>query len=1028
MESLFGIPIDGLMTTLIIVFFVGALLTAIVALRNKVMFTMAVRNIPRRRAQTVLIVLGLMLATVLFSASFATGDTLAHSIRVQALQDVGLVDERIRSEERDTSGRSAYYDAAYFEQIQEALRDAPVDGIAPALWEILPVVSPQANLSEPRVDVLGIDDTYMDGFDELVTANGDRLSMAALADDEVYVSATLAEGLSLTVGSQVLLFLDNQPIGFTVGGIYVNGGYAIGEQSAMMPLARMQSLVGQPGKIAPIFISNTGDITSGADHTGAVVGDIEILAEELNLTIDEVKKDGLEEADEVGGVFASIFLLFGNFSIISGVLLIFLIFVMLAAERKRELGIARAVGAQRSHIVRLFIFEGAFYALMAAAVGSFLGVGVGIVMVRVIAVAFGELDVDIIFAFRWQSVIIAFTLGMVTTYAVVLISALQVSSLNIVRAIRDIPEPPRDTQSLGRLFRQPFSQVRSGFGLLFRLRVLSGVRTIFLSAPRSFVRFSLAAFAAGYLAVVLGVLLTFAGLGSEQAAPFMLGTSLVIIGTPLMLRHWVNLNDRIAYTAAGAVLVAWWLVPFDLFPELNQGIEMFILSGVMLVVGAVWTVIYNADLLARLITSAFGSSRTLAPVLRTSVAYPLASRFRTGMTLAMFSLVVFTLMVLAFIISGFSAAFSDTDRLSGGFDLRANTSYANPIMDISSAIEEADGLRLDDFESIARLSAVPIAVKQEDTAKDPVDWVLSGVDSGYSDAVTYKMVLRDDQYADDAAVWRALQEEENTVVVASFLVPARTNFQVGGPALDFQMEGFFQDDEELPEVYLEVQDRTGANMQRLRVIGILEGSAFYADTMMASQATVDLLYDRPVPPDRFFMSLKDGVDAEAAKDALKLTFLTNGLRAEVLAEEIQQNGQASVTLNTLLQGFMGLGLVVGIAALGVIAARSVVERRQQIGVLRALGFQRGMVYLAFLLEFSFMSLLGISIGVALGFGVGANVIRELSSEIDGVRFVVPWRTIITVVGIAYGASLLTTFLPARQAANVYPAEALRSME
>jgi putative ABC transport system permease protein len=128
MESLFGIPIDSLMAVLVLVFLVGALITAFVALRNRVVFTMAVRNIPRRRAQTALIVLGLMLATVLFSASFATGDTLAHSIRVQALRNVGLVDERIRSEERDTSGRSAYYDAAYFEQIQEALADAPVDG------------------------------------------------------------------------------------------------------------------------------------------------------------------------------------------------------------------------------------------------------------------------------------------------------------------------------------------------------------------------------------------------------------------------------------------------------------------------------------------------------------------------------------------------------------------------------------------------------------------------------------------------------------------------------------------------------------------------------------------------------------------------------------------------------------------------------------------------------------------------------------------------------------------------------------
>ena len=39
-------------------------------------------------------------------------------------------------------------------------------------------------------------------------------------------------------------------------------------------------------------------------------------------------------------------------------------------------------------------------------------------------------------------------------------------------------------------------------------------------------------------------------------------------------------------------------------------------------------------------------------------------------------------------------------------------------------------------------------------------------------------------------------------------------------------------------------------------------------------------------------------------------------------------------IQNLLTGFMGLGLIAGIAALGVIAARAVVERRQQIGMPR----------------------------------------------------------------------------------------------
>ncbi len=129
--------------------------------------------------------------------------------------------------------------------------------------------------------------------------------------------------------------------------------------------------------------------------------------------------------------------------------------------------------------------------------------------------------------------------------------------------------------------------------------------------------------------------------------------------------------------------------------------------------------------------------------------------------------------------------------------------------------------------------------------------------------------------------------------------------------------------------------------------------------------------------------------------------------------------------NTLLQGFMGLGLIVGIAALGVIAARAVVERRQQIGVLRAMGFQRSQVQLSFLLESSFVALLGIAIGIGLGLALSRNVINGFAEQVPGVRYEIPWLQVLLLAGLAYLSSLLTTFVPARQASRVPPAEALR---
>src|SRR5215218_6313994 len=274
-------------------------------------------------------------------------------------------------------------------------------------------------------------------------------------------------------------------------------------------------------------------------------------------------------------------------------LLIFLIFVMLAAERKKELGIARAVGMQRSNLIRTFAFEGALYALVASTLGSVAGVGVGEVMLRLLGrgLAGGSEDFRIVFATSPQKVLLAFCMGMVLTFAVVLISSWRVSRLNVVRAIRDIPEPDR--------------RGRTVWGVLVAV-----------------------------LLPLAGAVAFWQGLVTDTMAFYLGGISLVLIGAALLARV-LGVPDRAAFSASGLALLALWLTPASLTTPagMARGPEMFFVSGIAIVVAGVWLVVFNADVLLWLVVGALGWMRGMPPVLKTAVKYSTQSLFRTGMTL-----------------------------------------------------------------------------------------------------------------------------------------------------------------------------------------------------------------------------------------------------------------------------------------------------------------------------------------------------------------------------------------------------------
>jgi putative ABC transport system permease protein len=1082
MDTLFGIPTNQLTLVLLGVFAAGALILASLALRDRTSFRMAVRNIPRRKAQSALIVAGLMLATVLFSAAFTTGDTLTNSLRVQALENIGRVDVVVRAGQPESGSavafgpgagvaqapeaRERYFDAKLADEVRDRLADEEiVAGVAPLAKESVPVTAPKTDLSEPRVDVLGVDATSMKGFDQLTSASGETLSVANLGNNEVYVSRETAAGLDVGVGDSIEISLvrpaaepggeapagpqsqrrsdgptqvssgrldtGNPPAGFEEGarragmkgnrdpdgamagtrpagpeiqaqtdetvrqpsppelkvaGVYESGANPASETSMVMPLEGLQKLVGEEGRVNEVLITHHGPAVEGGKYTHTTVDEIRPILSANGLEADPVKKEAIDQADTRGEIFSTLFVLFGQFSVAAGMLLIFLIFVMLASERKHELGIARAVGMQRAALVRAFAFEGALYALVASAIGSVAGVGVGWVMVRFLGRGFagGSEDFRIVFSTGTQNVILAFCMGMVLTFAVVLISSWRVSRLNVVRAIRDIPEPDKKGRSV--------------------LGVLVAVLT-----------------------PVAGAVALWQGLETRTTAFYLGGLSLMLIGAALVARV-LGISDRVAFSASGIILLALWLTPASITTpaDMARGPEMFFVSGLALVVAGVWLVIFNADVILRVVVALFGRIKGLPPVLKTAVKYPTQSLFRTGMTLAMFMLVVFTLTAMNFIQAAMGAAFGDTQALSGGYEIRADAGYADPIPDMNAALEGAKGLK-SDIEAVGQVSNLPAEVKQKGTDREPGSIYVQGVDEGYSKSVGYDFQSTARGYGSDRGVWDALQTEQDVAVISSSLAPQR-NASTFGPSVEppVKLTGFYADDESLPDdLYLRVEDPESGRTRELRVIGVLESSASFAGQIVTSQKTLEGLAGLPVPPQSYYFDLTDGTNAAATARTLEKDFAQNGLQTELTAEVIRDSDATRRIVFLLLRGFMALGLVVGICALGVITARSVVERRQQIGMMRALGFQRGQVRFAFLIESSFVALLGLGFGIALGFAFSGTLIDNIREGFPGMEYRVPWSALVLVLVVGYAASLVTTYLPARRASKVYPAEALR---
>src|SRR5687767_9764309 len=154
MDDIFGVPIGAIMVVLLGALALCLLAVAWVAWRQPVIFKLGVRNIPRRRAETILIVVGLMLSTMIVAAALGTGDTIAYSMTSDAYDRLGHLDELVvASADDDATADLATgqpFSAARLAEVEAAVAGiAEVDGVMPMLDEPLAVTHAAAGQAEP---------------------------------------------------------------------------------------------------------------------------------------------------------------------------------------------------------------------------------------------------------------------------------------------------------------------------------------------------------------------------------------------------------------------------------------------------------------------------------------------------------------------------------------------------------------------------------------------------------------------------------------------------------------------------------------------------------------------------------------------------------------------------------------------------------------------------------------------------------------------------------------------------------------
>lgn len=318
---------------------------------------LGLKNILRQKIRTLLTIIGIMIGIAAIVALGSISEGLSKEVSEALEQASGQI---FVYEESNTALFLAMASSKLSEETVEEIEN--IDGIKDSIPYVMDFgyIDQDRNFGQPDLFITGVDpeDEPLFVTENAVLEDGDRLE----AGDgfTATIGHDLADVLDLEVGDTVELKEEN----FVVKGVYKKFGDDGLDSGAIIP------------------IDVAFELLDTEEYSGVVIypediDDVEDLAENIEESVEDVTALSTEEfATQISSVLDQIQIFtFGvaGISAVVGGLGVMNTMIMSVMERKREIGVLKAVGATNGYVLRLILIESSLLSLIGGLIGLLIG-------------------------------------------------------------------------------------------------------------------------------------------------------------------------------------------------------------------------------------------------------------------------------------------------------------------------------------------------------------------------------------------------------------------------------------------------------------------------------------------------------------------------------------------------------------------------------------------------------------------------------------------------------------------------------